>query len=88
MKVARLNLASTRITAPIGGRIGRPLVPVGSLVTDTKALAAIDSVDPMCVAFDVPERTVLELRRNPPIFQEGPALPVLVGVKRRKGFST
>ncbi len=86
VKVARLNLASTRITAPIGGRIGRPLVPVGSLVTDTKALAAIDSVDPMCVAFDVPERTVLELRRNPPHLQEGPALPVLVALSDEKGF--
>ena len=86
VKVARLNLASTRITAPIGGRIGRPLVPVGSLVTDTKALAAIDSVDPMCVAFDVPDGTVLELRRNPPHLQEGPAMPVLVGLSDEKGF--
>ena len=53
LKLAKLNLASTRLTAPIGGKIGRPLIPVGSTVTDSMPLATIDSVDPMCVAFDV-----------------------------------
>jgi RND family efflux transporter MFP subunit len=86
LKVARLNLASTRLTAPISGKIGRPLVPVGSLVADTKSLAPIDSVDPICVAFAVDERTLLGLRRNPPRFHGEPGLPVLVGLADEKGF--
>ena len=86
LKVARLNLASTRLTAPISGKIGRPLIAVGSLATDGMSLAAIDSVDPMCVAFDVDERTVLELRRNPPHLQGGPALPVLVALQDEQGY--
>ena len=85
LKVARLNLAATRLIAPIGGRIGRPLIAVGSLVNESMPLAAIDSVDPMCVAFDVSEGTILELRRNPPHLRDGPALPVLVGLKDEKG---
>jgi RND family efflux transporter MFP subunit len=86
LKVARLNLDATRLTAPISGRIGRPLVAVGSLVTDAMPLAAIDSVDPVCVAFKVDERTLLELRRNPPHLQGQSALPVLVGVIDEKGY--
>ena len=52
LKVARLNLAATRLTAPISGTIGRPLLAVGSLATDGMSLAAIDAIDPMCVAFE------------------------------------
>jgi len=86
LKVARLNLASTRLTAPISGKIGRPLVPAGSLVAGTKPLATIDSVDPICVAFAVDERTLVEARRNPPRLQGEPGLPILVGLADEKGF--
>ena len=54
---------------------------------DDTALATIVSLDPMCVAFDVPRRHDLsELRRNPPHLQGGPALPVLVGLKDENGY--
>jgi RND family efflux transporter MFP subunit len=86
LKVAKLNLASTRLTAPIGGKIGRPLIPIGSLVTDKMPLATIDSVDPMCVAFDVDEPTVLRLRRSPPRRDGELQPPVLVGLPDEKGF--
>ena len=86
LKLAQLNLASTRLTAPISGKIGRPLIAVGSLVTDSMPLATIDSVDPMCVVFNVDQNTVLNLRRNPPHLQGESALPVLVGLTDEKGF--
>ncbi|MGO8749620.1 MAG: efflux RND transporter periplasmic adaptor subunit [Thermoguttaceae bacterium] len=86
LNVAKLNLASTRLTAPIGGKIGRPLVPVGSLVTDKMPLAAINSVDPMCVAFNVDEQTILKLRRSPSRRDGESWLPVLVQLSDEKGF--
>ncbi|MGO9112680.1 MAG: efflux RND transporter periplasmic adaptor subunit [Thermoguttaceae bacterium] len=86
LKVARLNLASTRLTAPIGGKIGRPMVPVGSLVTDSMPLATIDSVDPMCVAFDVDQNTILKLRRDPTHHDGEVGLPVLVALSDEKDF--
>lgn len=48
---ARINLGYTRITAPIGGRIGRSAVTEGALVTanQTTALATIDTLDPIYV---------------------------------------
>jgi len=86
LDVARLNVVSTRITAPISGKIGRPLVPVGSLVTDSIVLATIDLVDPMGVAFDVNQETLLKLRRDPARHDGELGLTVLVGLSDEKGF--
>jgi len=86
LEVARLNLQSTRLTAPIGGKIGRPLVAVGSLVTDGMSLATIDSVDPMCAAFDVDQATLLKLRRDPAHRDTESEMPVLVGLSDEKGY--
>ena len=86
LKLAQLNLAATRLAAPIGGRIGRPLIAVGSLVTESMALATIDSVDPMCVVFDVDTLTVLGLRRNPPKSYGESGLPIFVGLQGEDGF--
>jgi membrane fusion protein (multidrug efflux system) len=62
VQTARINLARTRITAPITGRIGRSTVTVGALVTASQstALATIQQMDPMYV--DVTE-TITELLR-------------------------
>lgn len=48
---ARINLGYTRITAPIGGRIGRSLFTQGALVTagQTQPLATIQTLDPIYV---------------------------------------
>ncbi len=84
--IAKLALERTRVSAPISGKIGRPLVAVGSQVTESMPLATIDSVDPMCVVFNVDQNSVVNLRRNPPHLQEGSALPVLVGLSDEKDF--
>lgn len=66
-KAAELNLAFTRITAPISGRMGRRLVTVGNLVTgegnDTTLLTTLVSVDPIHVYFSADERAFLRYTR-------------------------
>jgi membrane fusion protein, multidrug efflux system len=54
---ARLNLAYTRITAPISGRIGLRLVDPGNIVhaTDQTGLVVITQIDPIGVLFTIPE---------------------------------
>jgi membrane fusion protein (multidrug efflux system) len=57
LETARINLAYTKITAPISGRIGRSNVTVGAIVTayQPRALATIQQLDPIYV--DVPRST-------------------------------
>jgi membrane fusion protein (multidrug efflux system) len=62
VKTAEINLAYTKITAPITGRIGRSHVTEGAIVTayQPAALATIQQFDPIYV--DVPQSTT-ELNR-------------------------
>ena len=57
LKTARINLAYTRISAPISGRIGRSSVTAGAIVTayQPTPLATIQQLDPIYV--DVPQST-------------------------------
>ena len=59
---ARINLAYTKVTAPISGRIGRSSVTDGALVTASQAtaLATIQQLDPIYV--DVTQSTAELLR--------------------------
>jgi membrane fusion protein (multidrug efflux system) len=61
LKTAELNLEYGTIRAPIGGRIGDSLVPVGGLVTPTAAqpLSTIVPLDPIWVRFQVTESEYL-----------------------------
>lgn len=60
LKLAQVNLAYTKIVAPIRGRIGRRFYEVGNLVkADDMVLTTIVSLDPIYATFDVDERTVL-----------------------------
>jgi len=62
VETARINLAYTRVVAPISGRIGRSSVTDGALVTAQQPtpLATIQEMDPMYV--DVPQSTADLLR--------------------------
>jgi len=66
LETARINLAYTKITAPISGRIGRSTVTDGAIVTayQPAALATLQQMDPIYV--DVPQSTaeLLRLRRR------------------------
>lgn len=62
---ARLNLAYTRILAPISGRTGALGVHQGDLVraNDATAMVVINQVSPIYVTFSVPGRYLGDIRR-------------------------
>ncbi len=62
-RVAELNLAYTKVVAPITGQISRYYYTPGNLVTSQTKLTTIMSVDPMFVYFDVDEPTLLRINR-------------------------
>ena len=89
LEIAKLNLAFTRIQAPISGQIGRRLIDPGNLVeADKTNLAVLVSRDPLYVYFDIDERTSLRLRlaaRDGKL--KGEKTPVQIGVaSAEKGF--
>jgi membrane fusion protein (multidrug efflux system) len=62
---ARINLAYTRVVAPISGRIGKSAVTAGALVTANQqtALATIQQLDPIYVDVTQSSAEVLRLQR-------------------------
>jgi RND family efflux transporter MFP subunit len=93
---AKLDLAFTKVTAPVSGRVSRYNVTVGNLVQSGDqgggtVLTTIVSVDPVYVYFDVDERTVLRVRQ---LIREGKAQsaretawPVSLGLSADEGYS-
>lgn len=65
LQTARINLDYTRVTAPIGGRIGRSTVTQGALVTANQAtaLATIRQLDPIYVDVTQSSAELLRLKR-------------------------
>jgi len=63
---ARINLAYTRVTAPISGRIGRSTVTTGALVTASQpaALATIQQLSSMYVDVTQSSAEMLRLKRQ------------------------
>lgn len=63
---AKLNLGYCRVTAPIAGRTGSLLVHAGNLVKagDDRALVTINRLEPVRVAFSLPERELLAVRER------------------------
>ena len=66
VETARINLAFTRVTAPISGWIGRSLVTTGALVTasQTTPLASIQQLDPIYVDVTQTSSNLLRLKRE------------------------
>lgn len=92
---ARLDVEFTRITAPIGGRVGRRLVTQGNLITggvgtQGTLLTTIVSLDPLYAYFDADERSYLKYvrlgqRGERPSSREYKN-PVLIGLADEPGF--
>lgn len=63
---AKLNLAYSRITAPISGRVGLRQVDVGNIVhaADTTGIVILTQVQPIAINFTLPEKDLPELRRS------------------------
>lgn len=66
LDTARINLAHTRVRAPISGRIGRSVVTTGALVTASQPnpLATIQKLDPMYVDVTQSSANLLKLREK------------------------
>jgi membrane fusion protein (multidrug efflux system) len=66
LESARINLAYTRITAPISGRIGRSTVTDGALVTASQptALATVQQLGSMYVDVTQSTAELLKLKQN------------------------
>jgi RND family efflux transporter MFP subunit len=96
---AKIDLGYTKIVAPFAGKISRTQVSVGNLVNaggGDMLLTTINSVDPMYVYFDVPERALLRYRKD---FRKGKAdeggtptsikelkIPVEVALEGEEGY--
>jgi len=61
----KVQLAYTRILAPISGRTGARLVDPGNIVhaADTNGLVVINQIDPVAVVFTLPDEAVQEVIR-------------------------
>ncbi len=65
LRLAEIDLAHTRIAAPISGRIGRTVANVGDFVSPSLGtLVRIVQTDPIRVVFSVPDRDYLKVREN------------------------
>ena len=66
VEAARINLAYTKVTAPISGRIGRSTITDGALVTASQptALATIQQLDSMYVDVTQSSSELLKLKQN------------------------
>ncbi|WP_131187734.1 efflux RND transporter periplasmic adaptor subunit [Stutzerimonas kirkiae] len=66
LQTARINLDYTRVSAPIGGRIGASTYTPGALVTagQTTALATIQQLDPIYVDVTQSSAELLALRKQ------------------------
>jgi membrane fusion protein (multidrug efflux system) len=63
---ARINLDYTRVTAPIGGRIGKSMISEGALVTAQQSapLAIIQQLDPLYVDVTQSSSELLRLKKD------------------------
>jgi membrane fusion protein (multidrug efflux system) len=66
VETARINLAYTKVTAPIAGRIGKSSVTVGALVMAGQGmpLATIQQIDPVYVDVTQSSATLLRLQQS------------------------
>lgn len=65
LESARINLANTKVTAPVSGRVGKSTVTQGALVTANQAtpLATIQQLNPIYVDVTQSSADVLRLKR-------------------------
>ncbi|HEY1843457.1 MAG TPA: multidrug efflux RND transporter periplasmic adaptor subunit AcrA [Buttiauxella sp.] len=66
VETARINLAYTKVTSPISGRIGKSAVTEGALVTSgqTNALATVQQLDPIYVDVTQSSNDFLRLKQE------------------------
>lgn len=75
LQTAKLQLAYTRITAPVSGVIAERSVKVGNLVQVNQNLFRIVGMDPLQAVLNVPERSLGILKAGQSVALEADALP-------------
>ena len=80
----RLDITSTRITAPAAGRVGQIRFDSGSDVDPKTVLTTLVSVDPLYVAFDIDQNTFVHMRSR--LLSSKPELPVLLKLQGEGSF--
>lgn len=82
-EAARLNLAYTRITSPIDGRVSKAEITLGNLVDASAVLTSVVSLDRIYASFDGDEETYLRVGTRA---QRGQPATVKVGLAGEEGF--
>lgn len=80
---ARLNMAYTRVTAPIDGRVSKAEITLGNLVNASAVLTSVVSLDRIYASFDGDEATYLRVSN---LAHKGESVPVQVGLANETGF--
>jgi multidrug efflux system membrane fusion protein len=87
LTAAKINLAHTRVVAPVDGKVSRAEITVGNVVAvdgAAPALTTIVSVSPMYAEFDADEQTYLKFIRQA---EQGAKVPVELGLANEAGYS-
>lgn len=82
-ETARLNLAYTRVTSPINGRVSKAEITLGNLVDATAVLTSVVSLERIYASFDGDEATYLRVSRRT---NAGQPVDVKVGLAGEQGF--
>ena len=82
-ETARLNLAYTRVTSPINGRVSKAEITLGNLVDATAVLTSVVSLERIYASFDGDESTYLRVSRRT---NAGQPVEVKVGLAGEEGF--
>ncbi|MEO8667497.1 MAG: efflux RND transporter periplasmic adaptor subunit [Bauldia sp.] len=75
LKIADLALAKRTVSAPFAGVIGLTELSIGDLVTPTRAIANLDDMSTVTVAFDVPENVSAKVAIGQEVTATSTALP-------------
>jgi multidrug efflux system membrane fusion protein len=83
LETARLNLAYTKVTAPISGRVSKAEITAGNLVDTTAILTSVVSTKDIYATFDGDEETFVRVSKQS---HAGQPVAVHVGLAGEEGF--
>ena len=84
VELAEVTLSFTKLVAPIDGRLGAFVTPVGNVVkADETTIVHVVASDPVTVTFDVDDRPAVAIRRA---LNDGGKPTVEVGLNDEDGY--
>ncbi|AKU21675.1 efflux RND transporter periplasmic adaptor subunit [Massilia sp. NR 4-1] len=82
-EAARLNMAYTKVLAPIGGRVSKAEITVGNLVDGNAVLTSVVSTDKIYASFEGDEDTYLRVAG---LKRAGAPVPVHIALNNEQGY--